>query len=316
MEKRRIGGLDVSLVGLGCNNFGMRLDEDASIAVIHAAIDAGINFLDTADVYGGAGASETIIGKALAGGRRDQVVIGTKFAAPFDGDPPGKGAGAAWIAQAVEGSLRRLQTDRIDLYQQHVFDRDGADRGDPGRARRARRRRQGPRDRIEQLRRRPDRRRRRAQRGQGVAAVRQRAEPLQPARPRGARRRHPGVRAARGSAFLPFFPLASGMLTGKYKAGRGVPRRHPAGVDAGRARRVVRQRPQPPPRRRPRRGRHVERGHTLLELAFAWLTAQPSIASVIAGATSPAQIAANVAAVDWVLTADDLAAVDAALASG
>ena len=122
MEMRRIGGLEVSLVGLGCNNFGMRLDEDASVAVITAAIDAGITFFDTADVYGGGGASEAIIGKALAGGLRDRVVIGTKFGAAFDGDPPGGGAGAGWITQAVEGSLRRLQTDHIDLYQQHVYD--------------------------------------------------------------------------------------------------------------------------------------------------------------------------------------------------
>src|SRR5262249_47664729 len=122
MEKRRIGGLEVSVVGLGCNNFGWRLDEDASIVAIYAALDAGITFFDTADVYGGKGASETIIGKALAGSLRDQVGIATKFASPFDGGPSGRGAGAAWIAEAVEGSLRRLQTDRIDLYQQHVFD--------------------------------------------------------------------------------------------------------------------------------------------------------------------------------------------------
>ena len=124
MELRNLGrsGLRVSAIGLGCNNFGGRLDEGTSIGVIHAAIDAGINFLDTADIYGTRGASETIIGKALAGGRRDQVVIGTKFGAAFDGEPPGQGAGPAWIAAAVEGSLRRLQTDRIDLYQQHVFD--------------------------------------------------------------------------------------------------------------------------------------------------------------------------------------------------
>src|SRR3954447_20825805 len=109
METRRIGDLDVSLVGLGCNNFGGRLDEDASVVVIYAALDAGITFFDTADVYGGGGASETIIGNALTGSLRDQVQIGTKFGAPFDGQPAGTGAGAGWIEQAVEGSLRRLQ---------------------------------------------------------------------------------------------------------------------------------------------------------------------------------------------------------------
>ena len=185
MEKRRIGSLEVSLVGLGCNNFGMRLDEARSTAVIHAALDAGINFLDTADVYGGKGASEEIIGKALAGGRRDEVVIATKFGAPFDGDPPGKGGSAGWIRQAVDGSLRRLQTDRIDLYQQHVFDPEvpieetqgalaelvaagkvreiGSSNFDAAQI-----------DAAEAL-----------SDDALVAALRQRAEPLQPARPRG-----------------------------------------------------------------------------------------------------------------------------------
>ena len=264
--------------------------------MIHAAIDAGINFFDTADVYGGKGASETIIGKALAGGRRDQVVIGTKFAAPFDGDPPGKGAGAAWITQAVEGSLRRLQTDRIDLYQQHVFDTDGADRGDPGRAGRTGRRRQGARDRVEQLLRRPDRRgrgaERRARSWPRFASVQNRfslldREALDDVIPTCDRL---------GVSFLPFFPLASGMLTGKYRAGEPFP--------AG-----TRLAAMPPERAgafaNERNHRLVaaleavatERGHTLLELAFAWLAAQPAIASVIAGATSHEQIAANVAAV-------------------
>ncbi len=313
MEMRRIGGLDVSLVGLGCNNFGGRLDEAASIAVIHAAIDAGINFLDTADSYGGAGASESIIGKALAGGRRDQVVIGTKFASPFDGDPPGKGASAAWIAQAVEGSLRRLQTDRIDLYQQHVYDASvpieetqaalaelvaagkvreiGSSNFDATQIAAA--------DALSEDKAWPK-----------FASVQNRfslldREALDDAIPACARL---------GIAFLPFFPLASGMLTGKYKPGEAFPPgTRLAGMPAARAESFASD----------RNHRLVvaldtvatERGHTLLELAFAWLAAQPTIASVIAGATSPAQIAANVAAVDWTLTADDLAAVDAALAS-
>ncbi|MET0458353.1 MAG: aldo/keto reductase [Ilumatobacteraceae bacterium] len=311
MEMRRIGGLTVSAVGLGCNNFGGRLDREASTAVIHAAIDAGITFFDTADIYGTRGASEAIIGQALAGGRRDRVVIGTKFAGPFDGEPAGKGAGAGWIREAVEGSLRRLQTDRIDLYQQHMFD---------------------PSVPIEET---------QGALAELVAAGKVReigasnfsaaqiadAEALSEQRtwPRFASVQNRFSLLDRGAldeviptcdrlgvAFLPFFPLAAGMLTGKYRAGQDFPAgSRLAGMPAERVSSFANDR------------NHAlvaaledvatERGHTLLELAFAWLTAQPSIASVIAGATSPAQIAANVAAVDWTLGPDDLAAVDAAL---
>jgi aryl-alcohol dehydrogenase-like predicted oxidoreductase len=222
MEMRRIGSLDVSLVGLGCNNFGMRLDEAESTAVIHAALDAGINFLDTADVYGGKGASEEMIGKALAGGRRDDVVIATKFAAPFDGDPPGKGASADWIRRAVEGSLRRLQTDRIDLYQQHVFDPDvpieetqgalselvaagkvreiGSSNFDAAQI-----------DAAEALS--DDKSWPRFVSVQNRFSLLHR-EPLAEVIPECARL---------GIAFLPFFPLESGMLTGKYKPGEAFP---------------------------------------------------------------------------------------------
>jgi aryl-alcohol dehydrogenase-like predicted oxidoreductase len=311
MEMRRIGTLDVSLVGLGCNNFGMRLDEARSTAVIHAALDAGINFLDTADVYGGKGASEEIIGRALAGGRRDDVVIATKFAGPFDGDPPGQGGSADWIGQAVDGSLRRLQTDRIDLYQQHVFDPDVPIQETQGA--------------LAEL----------------VAAGKVReigssnfsaaqvdaAEALSDdkAWPRFVSVQNRFSLLHRdaladvipecerlGIAFLPFFPLGSGMLTGKYKLGESFPEgTRLASMPAKRAESFASE----------RNHRLVEaldgvatdRGHALLELAFGWLAAQPAIASVIAGATSPEQVAANVAAVDWKLTAADLAAVDAAL---
>src|SRR2546423_4134861 len=117
METRKLGTLNVSLVGLGCNNFGMRLDGDGTRKVVHAALDAGITFFDTADVYGGT-KSEEYLGRALAG-HRDDVVIATKFFAPIDDDPNHRGASARWVTEAVEGSLRRLGTDRIDLYQQH-----------------------------------------------------------------------------------------------------------------------------------------------------------------------------------------------------
>ena len=240
-------------------------------------------------------------------------MIGTKFGSPFNGDPPGKGAGAAWITQAVEGSLRRLQTDRIDLYQQHVYDASvpieetqaaladlvaagkvleiGSSNFDAAQIAAA--------DALSEDKAWPR-----------FASVQNRfslldREALDDAIPACERL---------GIAFLPFFPLASGMLTGKYKAGEAfpagtrlasMPAERAASFASDRNHRLVAALDEVA----------TSRGHTLLELAFAWLTAQPSIASVIAGATSPAQIAANVAAVDWVLTADDLAAVDAALVS-
>src|SRR5579863_3952704 len=120
MEKRALGSLQVSLVGLGSNNFGRRCDADQTKVVVGAALDAGINFFDTADIYGGT-ESEVFLGQALAG-RRDEVVIATKFAAPIDADPTHRGASARWIVQAVEGSLRRLGVECIDLYQQHLPD--------------------------------------------------------------------------------------------------------------------------------------------------------------------------------------------------
>src|SRR6476619_5661263 len=118
METRRIGSLAVTVVGLGCNNFGGRLDADATARVVHAALDAGINFLDTADIYGGT-KSEEFIGRAL-GKRRDEAVIATKFGVKIDEER--KGAMPEYIRRAVQDSLRRLATDRIDLYQLHMPD--------------------------------------------------------------------------------------------------------------------------------------------------------------------------------------------------
>jgi aryl-alcohol dehydrogenase-like predicted oxidoreductase len=118
METRKIGSLEVSLVGLGCNNFGMRIDDDASARVVDAAIDAGITFFDTADIYG-ATRSEEFLGRALAG-RRNAVVVATKFGMRVDAER--QGASPAYVRRAVDDSLRRLGTDRIDLYQLHQPD--------------------------------------------------------------------------------------------------------------------------------------------------------------------------------------------------
>lgn len=298
MEKRRIGSLEVGLVGLGCNNFGGRLDAARSTAVIHAALDAGITLLDTADVYGGT-ASEEIIGDALRG-RREGVVLATKFGMPLPSG--GGGAKPDYVRSAVEASLRRLKTDRIDLYQLHRPD-PSTPIGDTLAA-------------LDEL--------IRAGKVREIGCSNFSAAQLAEAREasKGARfvsvqneysllvrdvekEVLPATQAA-GLAFLPYFPLASGLLSGKYK--RGEP--PPAGTRLASA----------------TNGRFLSdtnlaraealsafaesKGHTLLELAFSWLATRPAVASIIAGATSPAQIAANVAAPSWKLTAQDLKAID------
>ncbi|MHB1297660.1 MAG: aldo/keto reductase [Gemmatimonadaceae bacterium] len=302
MEKRRIGQLEVSVVGLGCNNFGTRLDEPASAAVIHAALDAGINFLDTADIYG-LGLSEEYIGRAL-GDRRDAMVLATKFGKPMGAG--NRGARPDYIRRAVEDSLRRLRTDRIDLYQLHepdagvpIADTLGA-LDDLVRA-----------GKVREI-------------GCSNFSVARIREASAAATDEGTARftsvqneyslleREPerGVLAEcerLGAAFLPFYPLASGLLSGKYRRGAPAPegtrlskpgRLAEPAMDAKLARVEA------------MRAFANERGHELLELAFAWLLARPVVASVIAGATSPAQVKANVATVAWKLTTADLRAID------
>ena len=305
METRRIGSLEVSLVGLGCNNFGRRLDADATKAVVEAALDAGITFFDTADVYG-ATQSEELLGRALGKRRRD-VIVATKFGNAIDEQR--RGARPAYVRSAVEDSLRRLGTDRIDLYQLHRPDPE-TPIGDTLEAldalvRAGKVREIGISNATA------------AQLAEADAAVRAGAArflSLQNQYSLLERTPEQGVLAEarrRGLAFLPYFPLASGLLTGKYR--RGEP--PPAGTRLA----------QPAGGRNPTRflnDRNLEtverlssfaasRGHTVLDLAVSWLAAQAPVASVIAGATSPAQVRANVAAAGWRLTADDLAAVDA-----
>ena len=294
METRRIGSLEVSLVGLGCNNFGARIDDQRTKEVVDAVVDAGITLFDTADIYGNRGRSEELLGTAL-GARRDDVVVATKF-----GSPMGDGLGGGhpdYVRSACEASLRRLSTDRIDLYQMHVPD-PAVPVDDTLAA-------------LEALR----------DEGKVVefgcsnftpdmldgrwASVQNELSLLR-------RRGLDDLVAAcqqHDIDILPFFPLASGMLTGKYR--RGEP--PAAGTRMA----------QFPEDRREQAMADSEfdriealaffaesRGHTLLELAMSWLAGLPRMASVIAGATSPAQIRANVAAVGWPLTDDDRAEVD------
>ncbi len=296
MDKRKIGSLDVSVVGLGCNNFGWRIDDAATAGVVNAALAAGINFFDTADIYA-SGESETFLGRAL-GKRRSEVLVATKFGMKMDEQR--QGAKPEYVRQAAEDSLRRLGTDHVDLYQLHqpdpkvpIADTLGA---------------------MEDL--------KRAGKVREIGCSNFTAGQMREAAGHFASiqnqysllHREPEKEVLaecvrEGVAFLPFFPLASGLLTGKYRLGK----RPPAGSrgDAGWGPKVY-------------TDKNLEtvealiqcaesKGHTLLELAFSWLLAQPAVASVIAGATSPDQVKSNAASPDWKLTPEDLVEIDARL---
>ena len=305
METRAIGSLKVSLVGVGCNNFGGRIDEERSKKVVHAALDAGINFFDTADVYGGT-RSEELLGRALAG-RRDEVVVATKFGMPLGGEGQG-GAGRRWIEQAAEDSLRRLGTDHIDLYQQHIPDDsvpidetlDALNRlVEAGKVRQI-----GNSNfsgaQIERADAAAD------ERGSARFVSAQNELSLLWT---GARDDVLPACVRHGLALLPYFPLASGLLTGKYQRDTAPPGgTRLAQLPEERSSRILSDRNFDVVDRLDAWA--TARDHTILELAFAWLLAQPNLASVIAGATSPEQIQANAAAAEWVLSPDELAEVD------
>jgi len=288
------GGPEVSVVGLGTNNFGRRCDYGQTLAVIDAALEAGVTLFDTADIYG-QGMSEEYIGRALEG-RRDRVLIATKFGKPMDERPEERRGNPDYIQWAVESSLRRLRTDVIDLYQLHepdpltpIEETLGAlnDLVHEGKVR-------------------------------WIGASNFSSEQVEAAEEvaRGAgfhrfvslqneyslveREAEDGVLATcetLGIGFLPYFPLASGLLTGKYRrgevasegrlAGREIPAEQWDRVEA--LQRFA-----------------AERGVSLLEVAIGGLLAMPAVTSVIAGATSPEQVRANVAAGAWEPSADDV----------
>jgi len=290
----------VSVVGLGCNNFGSRVNDDGTREVVDAALDAGITLLDTADVYGNRGGSESALGKALKG-RRDRVVLATKFGhAMTDDAPPNRGS-REYIRQAVEASLRRLQTDWIDLYQYHrpdgitpIEETLGAlnELVDEGTVRFIGSSNLDGRQVVEADDVAKDRGWARFVSAQNEYSFLERGaeEELLPT----AERLEIGV--------LPYFPLASGLLTGKYRRGRPAP----AGT-----RLALR-----PERLTDDAFDTIEalesfaesRGASLLDVAIGGLAAQPAIASVIAGATKPEQARANAAAGDWVPMDGDLQA--------
>jgi aryl-alcohol dehydrogenase-like predicted oxidoreductase len=304
MQTRRIGSLTVSVVGLGCNNFGGRLDADGTAKAVHAAIDAGINFFDTADIYGGT-KSEEFLGRALQG-RRDGVLIATKFGGKIDDER--KGVRPDYVRQAAEDSLRRLGTNRIDLYQLHMPDPDVPIADTLGAMNELVRA-----GKVREI-------------GCSNFSVAQIHE-AEGAVPAGGKRfasvqnhyslfhRDPEREVLPecerlGLAFLPYFPLANGLLTGKYRKGQPAPEgTRLAGGRSGdwltdenldRVEALI---------------RFAEsRGHTILDLGISWLLARSAVASVIAGAPRPEQVQANAAAAGWQLTAGDLARIDAIVA--
>jgi aryl-alcohol dehydrogenase-like predicted oxidoreductase len=307
LTTRRLGrsGLAVSTVGLGANNFGLRIDAAESRKVVDAALDAGVTLIDTSDSYGD---SELVLGEILEG-RRDEVVLATKFGSPrhLEGTPPNWGATGSrrYIRQAVERSLRRLRTDHIDLYQQHCPDPEtpieetlGAldELVHEGKVRYV---------------------------GSSNFAAWQLADAAWTADDR---RFTPFVSAQNhwnlferdierelvpaaerfGVGILPYFPLASGLLTGKYRRGQAVPENSRVAA-WGLQDRLTDERFDV---LEALEAFARERGTTLLGVAIGWLAAQPSVASVIAGATRPEQVTANVAVAAWVPTTDDLVEID------
>jgi aryl-alcohol dehydrogenase-like predicted oxidoreductase len=309
VETRKIGQLDVSIVGLGCNNFGMRIDEAQTKKVVDACLAAGINFFDTADVYGGRGRSEEFLGKAL-GSRRDEVLIATKFGSPMSDDGQSQGGSRRWITQAVEDSLRRLGTDRIDLYQLHAPDNDTPQEETLGA--------------LDELVKAGKVREigcsnfgstlineaRTISEDKGLAtyaSVQNNYSLLE----RGVEKKVLPACERHGMGFLPYFPLASGLLTGKYTSPENLPEGTRLATMA-----------QAAPERAKQalsdenfakvgklRAYAEEHGRTLLELAMSWLASQPVVSSVIAGATKPEQVKANAESVSWRLTADEMAQV-------
>jgi aryl-alcohol dehydrogenase-like predicted oxidoreductase len=300
MDHRSIASLRVSVVGLGCNNFGMRIDGAAPERVVNDALDAGINFFDTADIYG-ATKSEEFLGRALAG-RRDRAIVATKFGMAVDEQR--KGARPEYVRQACDDSLRRLGTDYIDLYQLHQPD-PGVPIGDTlgaldGLVKAGKVREIGcsnfSAEQVEEATRAtaPGAARFVSVQNEYSLLLREPERSVLPACER------------LGLAFLPYFPLASGLLTGKFEPGKPAPAdsrlslswtsRFTTDTNVRIAEAL--------------KAFAAARGHTLLELAFSWLASWPQVASVIAGATSPEQVRANAAAVNWSLTREELAEVD------
>jgi aryl-alcohol dehydrogenase-like predicted oxidoreductase len=308
MQQRTLGrsGLKVSVIGLGCNNLGGRIDDAAAKEVVAKALDVGINFFDTADHYGDQGGSETLLGKLL-GDRRKDIVLATKFGLQMDKTGWLHGTSRRYVMTAVEASLKRLQTDYIDLYYLHWPDhvtpieetlRALDDLVHQGKVRYIACSNLTAWQVVDAYWTSKTNNLNRfvASQNELSLVVRDAEAELLPALERC------------GMGFIPYFPLASGLLTGKYKSRADLP----AGTRFAKiprfadkymtdANMTIVERLAP---------FCAARGHTLLELAFAWLLAKPAVSSVIAGASSGAQIATNIKAADWVLTKEEVDEVD------
>ncbi len=308
MQLRKLGasGLKVSIIGLGCNNFGMRIDQAQTRMVVDAALDCGVNFFDTADIYGGS-KSEAFLGEALKG-RRDKAVLATKFANPMGEGAYLRGGARRYIVKAVEDSLKRLHTDHIDLYQMHVPDADT------------------PID--ETLRALDDlvRSGKVLYIGNSNFSGWQIADADWTARTgglerfvsaqnnfslleRGVEREVLPACERFGLGLLPFFPLASGFLTGKYQ--RGEPPRQGTRLAAWGARGAAALSDRNFDRLEALEAWAEQRGRRILDLAFAWLLGHPAVSSVIAGATTPEQVQANARCAEWILTPEEVVEVRA-----
>lgn len=308
MESRVIGNSDlrVSLVGLGCNNFGGRLDLDGTRKVVDKALDLGVTLFDTADTYGNQGGSESLLGEIL-GPRRKQIVLASKFAKPMDKDGKLRGGSPRYVRSAIDASLKRLKTDWIDLYQMHETDpntpiedtlatleelkKDGKIRAYGCSNFPAAQLRQGQ-DSAQQL-------------GlTGFVSFQDEYSLLN----RAIEKDLVPTASHYPMSLLPFYPLASGLLTGKYNRDGALPAGTRLASNPRSAEKLLTE----------KNWRKVEalkafcesRERSLLELAISWLACRRPVASVIAGATKPEQIAANVAAAGWKLSTDDMAELD------
>lgn len=312
MEQRKLGnsGLLVSLVGLGCNNFGglkQSLDTEGARKVVHAALDAGVNFFDTSDSYGTDGGSEIVLGEVL-GRNRDEIVLATKFASPMNREKSTRYNGSRiYIMKAVEDSLRRLKTDHIDLYQYHFPDpqtpveetlRALDDLVRQGKVRYVACSNLAPWELVDAW---------WTSRHHNLPCLLStQAEYSLLVRHKAEETLFPALKRT-GMSLLPYFPLASGLLTGKYRKGQEAPADSRMSMPYFQSRMTE------------ERLDTVEkliafaesRGHTILELAMSWLACNPLVSSIIAGATKPEQVTANAKAVKWTLTAEDFAEIDA-----
>ncbi|HXC29613.1 MAG TPA: aldo/keto reductase [Stellaceae bacterium] len=309
MEQRNLGksGLQVSLVGLGCNNFAGRIDFDATKAVVHKALDLGITLFDNADTYGDPrGGAEDCLGRIL-GQRRQDIVLATKFGRPMDASGKRQGASRRYILEACEASLKRLRTDYIDLYWQHIEDpltpidetlRAMDDLVRQGKVRYIACSTLTAWQVVEA------RWTSKTQSLEPYIACQERYSLLE----REYEANMAAMVEAHGLGLIPFSPLGNGLLTGKYRRNQALP----AGARLTTTQRMA-------DRYLTERNWGIvekladfcaSRGRTMLELAMSWLAARPAVSSIIAGATRPEQLEENVRAAEWALTREDMDEID------